>query len=675
MELMNQLNAIFKPESVAVIGASPSPGKLGYDVLYNLIHAGFAGQIYPVNPKADRILGRPAFKQIGDISPPPDLAVVIIPAKAVPATIDQCGNAGIKAAVVITGGFAEAGEEGEKLQEELAMAARRHGIRVIGPNCQGVNNPHHNLCASWPLLTRKGRMAFISQSGTVGAALMDWASEEHLGVSAFVSLGNRVDVDETDCIQYFSRDPNTEVIALYVEGVKRPGDFQKVLAQATKPVVILKSGRTSRGRVAAESHTKSMAGVDAVYDAIFRKYRVHRADTIEELYDYSKALAYMSKPPGKRLLNITSSGGSAILAIDQAEKLGFQSPRPDAALRERLRAILPPHCSVDNPIDLTGDVIGDPTLYSKVIEAAKGDYDTMVIIFGDPIAGASKVVTPGASEVVIFLGGADVEREERLLIHQRGIPVYPTPERGIKALYQFSRFESPPVLAPSPHVSASGLQLMPASEAVALLDEAGIPVAAARLAQSPEDALAVARAFATPVVLKVASPDIAHKSDVDGIRLNLSTEKEVRTAYHEIMGSAKNRAPQARVQGVTVSPMAEPGGLEVIVGIFTDPQYGPIMMFGLGGIFTEIYRDVQFCLLPASEEELRQTIRIITGYPLLAGVRGRLPKDIKKLMEIMKRIAQLVIDNPGLDQVDLNPVIVYERGAIVVDVRIFRQMA
>lgn len=675
MELMNQLNAIFKPESVAVIGASPSPGKLGYDVLYNLIHAGFAGQIYPVNPKADQILSRPAFKQIGDISPPPDLAVVIIPAKAVPATIDQCGNAGIKAAVVITGGFAEAGEEGQKLQEELAVAARRHGIRVIGPNCQGVNNPHHNLCASWPLLTRKGRMAFISQSGTVGAALMDWASEEHLGVSAFVSLGNRVDVDETDCIQYFSRDPNTEVIALYVEGVKRPGDFQKVLAQATKPVVILKSGRTSRGRVAAESHTKSIAGVDAVYDAIFRKYRVHRADTIEELYDYSKALAYMSKPPGKRLLNITSSGGSAILAIDQAEKLGFQSPPPDAALRERLRAILPSHCSVDNPIDLTGDVIGDPTLYSKVIEAAKGHYDTMVIIFGDPIAGASKVVTPGASEVVIFLGGADVEREERLLIHQRGIPVYPTPERGLKALYQFSRFESSPVLPPSPHVSASGLQLMPASEAVALLDEAGIPVAAARLAQSPEDASAVARAFATPVVLKVASPDIAHKSDVDGIRLNLSTEKEVRTAYHEIMASAKNRAPQARVQGVTVSPMAEPGGLEVIVGIFTDPQYGPIMMFGLGGIFTEIYRDVQFCLLPASEEELRQTIQIITGYPLLAGVRGRLPKDIKKLMEIMKRIAQLVIDNPGLDQVDLNPVIVYERGAIVVDVRIFRQMA
>ena len=646
MQLINQLDAIFKPKSVAVIGASPAPGKLGYDVIYNLIHAGFAGPIYPVNPKADQILGRPAFKQIGDISPAPDLAVVIIPAKAVSGTIDQCGKAGVKAAVVITGGFAEAGEEGGKLQEELASTAHRYGIRVIGPNCQGVNNPHHNLCASWPLLTRKGRMVFISQSGTVGAALMDWASEEHLGVSAFVSLGNRADVDETDCIQYFNHDPNTEVIALYVEGVKRPGDFQKALAQATKPVVILKSGRTPRGRVAAESHTKSMAGVDAVYDAIFRKYRVHRADTIEELYDYAKALAYMSKPPGKRLLNITSSGGSAILAIDQAEKLGFESPRPDAALRERLRAILPPHCSVDNPIDLTGDVIGDPTLYSKVIDAAKGDYDTMVIIFGDPIAGASKIVTPGASEMVVFLGGADIEREERLLIHQRGIQVYPTPERGIKALYQFFRFESLPIPTSSPHVSTSGLQLMPAGEAVALLDEARIPVAAARLAKSPEEASTLARTFATPVVLKVASPDIAHKSDVDGIRLNLATDKEVRTAYHEIMASAAARAPRARVEGVTVSPMAEPGGLEVIVGVFTDPQYGPILMFGLGGIFTEIYKDVRFCLLPASEEELRQTIKGITGYPLLAGVRGQRPKDIKKLIDLMKRVAQLVIDNP-----------------------------
>ena len=671
MDLVYQLNAIFRPKSVAVIGASPTAGKLGYDITHNLIHAGFTGPIYPVNPKADQILGLAVYKQISDITPPPDLAVVIVPAKAVPGVIDQCGAAGVKSAVVVTGGFAEAGEEGAKLQEDLAHTARRYGLRVIGPNCQGVNNPHHNLCASWPLLTRKGGMAFISQSGTVGAALMDWASEERLGVSVFVSLGNRADVDEADCIRYFNEDPHTKVIALYVEGVKRPVDFQNALAEATKPVVILKSGRTPRGRVAAESHTKSLAGVDAVYDAIFKKYRVHRADTLEELYDYAKALAYMSKPAGKRLLNITSSGGAAILAIDQAERLGFESPPPSAALKERLRKILPAHCAVDNPIDLTGDVIGDPTLYSKVMDAARADYDTMVIIFGDPIAGASQIVTPGASELVIFLGGADVEREERLLIHERGIPVYPSPERGLKALYRCFCFESSPDLVASAHTSTPGLQLMPADKALALLKKAGIPVAEVSLATSPEEAVARARDFSLPVVLKIASPDIAHKSDVGGVRLNLSTDEEIRTAYGEIMASAASRASNPRLEGVTVSPMAKSGGVEVIVGVFTDPQYGPVMMFGLGGIFTEIYKDVQFCLLPASEEELWKTIRSITGYPLIAGARGRLPADQAALVKIMKGLSELVVNNPEIDQIDLNPVLVYDKGALAVDVRIF----
>lgn len=671
MDFIHQLDAVFKPESVAVIGASPATGKIGYDITYNLIHAGFTGPIYPVNPKADQILDLPVYKQVSDISPAPDLAVVIVPAKAVPGIIGQCGVAGVKAAVVITGGFAEAGDDGAKLQDELADMARRYGIRVIGPNCQGVNNPHHNLCASWPLLTRKGGMAFISQSGTVGAALMDWASEEHLGVSVFVSLGNRADVDEADCIRYFNQDPHTMVIALYVEGVKRPVDFQKALAAATKPVVILKSGRTPRGRVAAESHTKSLAGVDAVYDAIFKKYRVHRADTIEELYDFAKALAYMSKPAGKRLLNITSSGGAAILAIDQAESLGFESPPPTAALKERLRKILPAHCAVDNPIDLTGDVIGDPALYSKVMDAARADYDTMVIIFGDPIAGASRIVTPGASEVVIFLGGADVEREERLLIHERGVPVFPTPERGLKALHQCFRFESHPLFTPLSHISPSGLQLLPADKALAILTKAGIPAAPAPLANSPEKAVAIARDFAVPVVLKVASPDIAHKSDVGGVRLNLSTDEEIHAAYGEIMASAASRASHARLEGVTVSPMAKSGGMEVIVGVFTDPQYGPVLMFGLGGIFTEIYKDVQFCLLPASEEELLQTIRSITGYPLLAGARGQLPRDQAALVKVMKGLSELVINYPEIDQIDLNPVLVYDKDIFVVDVRIF----
>lgn len=668
---INNLDAIFKPGSVALVGASATAGKLGYDVLYNLINAGFSGPIYPINPKIDQILGLTVYKSVKDIPTPPDLAVILIPAKAVSGAIQQCGEAGIKAAVVITGGFAEAGEEGGKLQEELTSTARKYGVRVVGPNCQGVNNPHHNLCASWPLLTQKGRMAFISQSGTVGAALMDWASEDKLGVSVFVSLGNRADVDESDAIRYFNQDPNTRVISLYIEGVKRPEYFLESLVQAKKPIVVLKSGRTLKGRAAAESHTKSLAGTDAVYDAIFKKYKVHRADTLEELYDYSKALAYMVKPKGKRLLNITSSGGSAILAIDAAEKLGFELPQPSQAMKEKLTAILPAHCHVGNPIDLTGDAIFDPTLYSRVIENARGEYDTMVVIFGDPIRGASQLVTPGESEVVVFLGGADVEREERVLIHQRNIPVFPTPERGLKAFYQLFRFDAVSEKVESPLVAESSLRLLPADEAVNLAKKYGIPAVAASVAKNSEEAVRLAKDVGFPVVLKVVSPDISHKSDVGGVRLGVSSDEEVLRAFDDILSNVKSKAPAAKIEGVTVSPMAKSGGLEVIAGIITDPQYGHVLMFGMGGIFAEVYRDVQFCMLPATEDELMQVMKEVKGYPLLTGIRGQASKDQAALLELLKSLALMVKENPMLDQVELNPILVYEKGVVAVDVRIY----
>ena len=667
----NRLEAIFKPQSVAVIGASTIPGKLGHDILANLIRAGFEGPIYPVNPKAEEILALPAFKQISDTPSPPELAVIVIPARAVPHTLEQCGQAGVKAAIVITGGFAEAGPEGEQLQQQLTDIARRYGLRLLGPNCQGINHPYHQLCASWPLLTTKGRMALVSQSGTVGAALMDWANQEKLGVSSFVSLGNRADVDEADVIQYLNQDDNTQVIALYVEGVKRPVYFLDALAEATKPLVILKAGRTEKGRQAAESHTKSLAGTDAVYDAIFRKYRVHRADSLEELYDYAKGLAYLPKPKGRRLLNISSSGGAAILAIDQAEKLGFKVPEPSPALKDQLASFLPPHCVIGNPVDLTGDVISNAELYKQVIDAAQAEYDTMVVIFGDPIPRASQVVTPGAAELVVFLGGADIERQEVPLIQGQGIPVFPTPERGIKALHQFFRFESAAPAMPAPTPPPTGHRLLPAAEAGQLLARYGIPAAAAPLATSPEEAVQLAQGFGFPVAVKIASPDLPHKSDVGGVRLHLATAEEVNYAYQDILATVHLNARKAQVDGVTVSPMAKPGGLEVIIGMNCDPQYGPILMFGLGGIFTEIYRDVQFSLLSNQEEDYRRMIRGITGYPLLAGARGQRPKDEEALIQVLKGVARLAQGHPEFDQIDLNPVLVYERGVFVVDVRIF----
>ncbi|MEW6388142.1 MAG: acetate--CoA ligase family protein [Thermodesulfobacteriota bacterium] len=676
MESLSTLASIFRPQSVAVIGASTVPGKLGHDILANLKNGGFAGPLYPINPKAEEILGLPVYKSAADTPAPPELAVVVIPARLVAATLEQAAAAGVKAAVVITGGFAEAGEEGERLQDELARVVRQTGLRVIGPNCQGVNMPHHHMCASWPLITTKGKIAFASQSGTVGAAFLDLAAAEQLGVSAFVSLGNRVDVDEAEVISYFNQDPHTQVIALYLEGVKRPTYFLDALGEAQKPVVILKAGRTARGRVAAESHTKSLAGADAVYEALFRKYQVYRADTLEDLFDYAKALAYLTPPPGRRLMLTTSSGGAAILAIDEAEKNGLEVADPSPGLKVRLRGMLPGHCAVGNPVDLTGDVIGDATLYKKVMDETKSEYDYQVVIFGDPIPGASQVVTPGASELVIFLGGADVEREERERLYEEGIPVFPTPERGIKALAQFFRFQPTPApTPPEPEIrTVPGLRLLSAEEATALVAQAGIPIAAAPLAESGEEAVALAQQFGYPVALKVASPDLPHKSDVGGVQLNLVGDAAVSQAFQEIMASVRLKERAARVEGVTVSPMAKPGGLEVILGIITDPQYGPTLMFGLGGVTTELYRDVAFCLLPAGDAEIEAMMRSVKAYPLLTGFRGQPRRDLEALKTAMKALTIMAQKHPELDQIELNPLLLYDKGLFAVDVRIFSRI-
>jgi len=682
METLDSLKPIFQPNSVAVIGASTAPGKLGHDILANLKNGGFAGPLYPINPKADDILGLKVYKAITDTPAPPELAVVVIPARIVAATLEQCAQAGVKAAIIITGGFAEAGPDGERLQDELAQVVRKTGLRVIGPNCQGVNMPHHHMCASWPLITTRGRIAFASQSGTVGAAFLDLAAAEKLGVSAFVSLGNRVDVDEAEVISYFNADPHTQVIALYLEGVKRPTYFLQALEEAQKPVVILKAGRTARGRVAAESHTKSMAGVDAIYEALFGKYKVYRADTLEELFDYAKALAYLPRPKGRRLMITTSSGGAAILAIDQAEAAGLETPEPSGSLKETLRAMLPAHCAVGNPVDLTGDAISAPDLYKQVMDATRAQYDTQVVIFGDPIPGASQVVTPGAHELVIFLGGADVELEERQRLYEAGIPVFPTPERGIAALAQFFRFEAPkaprvPTHAPILEAAAPpapGLRLLPAFEAAHLVAQAGIPAASAPLATDAEEAVSLAQGFGYPVVLKVASPDLPHKSDLGGVALNLPNDEAVRHAYQEIMANIRLQARQARVEGVTVSPLAKEGGLEVILGTITDPQYGPTLMFGLGGIYTELYKDVAFCLLPATDAELEDLMRKIQGFPLLTGFRGQPKRDTGALLVAMQALSRFALKHPELDQIELNPLLLYEKGLFAVDVRIFSRI-
>ena len=662
-----QLDAILKPKSVAVIGASTSPDKMGHEILKNIIDSGFNGAVYPINPKADIILDLICHKSVKDIPEPPDMAVIIIPARFVPQAVQECGEAGVKGVVIITGGFSEAGDEGEELQKQVVEAAQRFGVRVIGPNCQGVNNPHHPLCASWPLLTYQGKIALISQSGTVGAAMMDWLSEDKLGTASFVSMGNRADVDEVDLIAYFNQDPNTEVIAAYIEGIKRPERFIQAVEELKKPLVVLKSGRTPKGKVAAESHTKALAGADAIYEALFSKYAICRAYTAEEYYDYAKALAYLKPPKGNRILFITTSGGAAILAMDQAEQEGLDaSPLPED-LVAAITPIIPAHAIKANPIDLTGD--GTAQMFGEVIEVTRKHYDTLGVIFGDPVEGASRVVTPDANELIIFYGGADVERQESELMHLKGIPVFPTPERGIKALARVLERKTLDVpQKPTLTVPVAGRQL-PLHQAFAKISEQGIPCTDFALANSQVASVKIAQEQGFPVALKISSPDILHKSDVGGVHLNLSSAKAVEDAYDDLLAAVNNNCPESQIDGVLVSKMAPPG-MEVIVGMNRDPQFGPIILFGLGGIMVEIFQDVSIRLLPLTKDEALSMIREIKGYGLITGYRGQPAMDEQAMADCLMAVARIAESYPEIIEIDLNPVFAYPYGIQVADARI-----
>jgi len=663
------LGAFFHPSSIAVIGASDSAGKLGHEILKNLVEGGFPGALYPINPKSERILGLTCFKNVKDIADTVDLAVLIIPARLVPQAIQDCGEKGVKGAVIISGGFSEAGPEGEELQKTVASIAAQYGVRVIGPNCQGVNNPHHPLCASWPLLTHKGAIAVISQSGTVGAAMMDWFSFEELGVSSFVSLGNRADVDEIDLIQYFENDPNTRVIAAYIEGIKYADRFRRVLESLRKPLVVLKSGRTPRGRVAAESHTKSLAGTDAIYSSLFEHYGICRAETIEEFFDFAKGLAYLARPEGNRILFITTSGGAAVLATDTAEQEGLQVTPLPAELAAKLEGVIPAHAIRANPMDLTGDA--NARMFQEVIQLARPYYDTLGVIFGDPILDASQVVTPGANELIIFLGGAEVERSEKLIMHHRGIPVFPTPERGVRTLGQLIPAEKKAKRAKHTFPAASGRSQLSVYESLNFIKSKGFDCIVNRFAESPGKAVHHAHLIGFPISLKIDSPDILHKSDCGGVRLNLQTPHGLRTAYDRMMDQVKAHHPSARINGVLVSAMAAPG-VEVILGMNRDPQFGPLIIFGLGGIAVELFRDVSMRLLPIDRTGALEMINEIKSASLLKGFRGQQAVDENALADGLLKLAQIAKDHEDIAEIDLNPVFTYPEGIVVVDARILK---
>jgi acyl-CoA synthetase (NDP forming) len=667
---VSRLSSILRPKSIAVIGASSSPDKLGHEIMKNILDSGFQGTVYPINPKADAILDIPCHVSVKDIAEAPDMAVIIIPARFVPQAVEECGQKGVKGAVIITGGFSEAGPDGEVFQQQVVDIGQRYGVRIIGPNCQGVNNPHCPLCASWPLLTRKGKIALISQSGTVGAAMMDWLSEEKLGTASFVSMGNRADIDEADLIAYFNQDQSTEVIAAYIEGIKRPEQFIASVEHLQKPLVVLKSGRTPKGKVAAESHTKALAGADAIYEALFARYNICRAYTLEEFYDFAKALAYLKPPKGNRILFITTSGGAAILGTDQAEQEGLDvSPLPEAVVAA-VTPLIPAHAIKANPIDLTGDATA--RMFSDVIGVTRKHYDTLGVIFGDPVEDASRVVTPGANELVIFLGGADVERYERELMHLKGIPVFPTPERGVKALARvIERNDLASPQKPTLTVPAAGRQLSP-YQSLTRVSEQGLPCIGFGQADGPDNAVKIALEQGFPVALKINSPDILHKSDIGGVHLNLDSPEAVKKAYSEIISATRESQPQIIAKNVLVNKIAPPG-LEVIVGMNRDPQFGPVILFGLGGIMVEIFQDVTLGLLPLTREDALAMIREIRGHKLLSDYRGQPPVDEQGLADCILAVAKMAETHPEIVEIDLNPVFAYPDGILVVDARIIQQ--
>jgi acetyl coenzyme A synthetase (ADP forming)-like protein len=692
------LEAFFHPSSIAVIGASRDPEKLGYAVLSNLVEGGFKGALYPVNPKAGEILGLEAYSSVLSVSGPIDLAVIVIPYKFVPAVLDECGQKGVPAAVVISAGFREAGREGLERERELIEIARRHSIRLIGPNCLGVIDTHTPLNATFAAgMPPGGPIAFMSQSGALGTAVLDLAMAGRIGFSRFVSLGNKADVNEVDLLQAWVDDPESRVILIYVEGLPDGQKFLEVARQVTqkKPVVAIKSGITSAGSRAVSSHTGSLAGSEAAYRAAFRQAGVIRADSMSLLFDYSRAFAYQSLPAGDRIAIVTNAGGPGILATDALERSGLQLARFKPETIEELMAGLPGAASAANPVDVLGDALADR--YEHGIELVLGDpaVDGLIVIVTpqamtqiEDTAHAVGRMAAGSEKPVLgcFMGEARIDAGVQVL-RQYGVPNYAFPEQAaaaLAAMVAYREARARPIYAPAhfdvdaeaarsvfDRARAEGRVSIGESEARAILEAYGFPVPPSRLVKTAEEAVEAAEEMGYPIVLKIASPDILHKTDVGGVRLNLNSPTDVRDAFDLIVYRATRYVPGARVWGCLAQKMMPPGR-EVLIGMSRDPQFGPLVAFGLGGVYVEALKDVVFRIAPFSREEAAQMIREIRSYPLLEGVRGEPPADHEAMVDALCRVGQLVTDFPEIVELDVNPLMVFEegRGAVALDMRL-----
>jgi acetyltransferase len=696
------LDDFFRPDSVAVIGASRDPEKLGFAVLNNLIEGGYDGDLYPINPKADEILALKAYASVLEVPNPIDLAIIVIPYPIVPGVLQECGEKGISSVVVISAGFREAGREGLDRERELIDIAEEYDLRLIGPNCLGVIDTATPLNATFAAgMPPGGPIAFMSQSGALGTAVLDLAMAGRVGFSKFVSLGNKADVSEIDLLEAWGDDPSSRVILIYVEGLPDGQRFMDVARQVTrrKPVVAIKSGVTRSGSRAVSSHTGSLAGSEEAYKAAFKQAGVTRAASMEQVFDYALGFAYQPLPKGGRIGIVTNAGGPGILATDALEHAGLQIPRLSHDTVVALKDYLPGAASAANPVDVLGDALADR--YERAIELVLADSEVdglLVIVTPQAMTEIEKtahavgrMAAQGADEaakpvMACFMGEARIDAGVRVL-REYGVPNYPYPERAADALaamdaYRRERdrpiFEpescevcKPPVRELFDRVREEGRVSIGDAEAREVLEAYSFPVPQSRLAETPEEAVDIAEKIGYPVVLKVASPDILHKTDVGGVKLNLSSPGDVRDAFDLIIYRSGRYMPDARVWGCLVQEMVT-GGREILVGMNRDPQFGPLVAFGLGGIYVEALKDVAFRIAPFSRQEAEEMIHEIRSYPLLEGVRGEAPADHGAMVDALMRISQLVTDFPEIVELDINPLTVFEegRGAMAIDMRL-----
>ncbi len=694
------LDSLFRPRSIAVVGASRRRDTIGWQIVDNLLRHGYSGVLYPVNPGATSVHSIPAFPSVEAIPGEVELAVVVVPKERVADVVEECGRKGVKGLVVISAGFKEVGGEGVAREAALQERARELGMRLVGPNCMGLLNTEEgwSMNATFaPTMPPPGPMCFMSQSGAMGVTILDYAAEFGIGIHHFVSVGNKADVSGNDLIEYWEHDDGARVLLMYLENFGNPRRFIPLARRITrkKPMVVVKSGRTGAGARAAASHTGALAGADVAIDALLAQCGVLRAESVQELFDIAMALEEQPIPRGNRVAIVTNAGGPGIMIADACESEGLEVVELTDETQAHLADIFPAEASVRNPVDMIASATSES--YRLALEAVLADerVDAAIAAFVPPlgvrqvdVAGAI-VQARGAAEdkpILAVLMGRQGLPEGRAELHEAGIPAYTFPESAAGALAAMARYRrwlERPVEAPAEfdvdreraarllrEARAEGRDRLKEHEALSLLEAYGIPVVGHRLARTREEVLEAAEACGYPVVLKAVAPGVVHKTDVGGVRVDLRTPEEVEEAYREIHEALAEADLEA--EGILVEAFAS-GGREIIIGMSTDPQFGPVLMFGLGGIYVEAIGDVAFRLAPVSEIDAREMVGSIRSSRLLEGIRGEEGVDREALVEVIQRVSQLVADHPEVAELDINPLLAFPDGALAVDGRVSLQ--